>query len=496
MRSSRVPQALTCGLAVLLVAACSGDPAPDPVEPEAEPAPVPTEFEGQAPPGIEGEVLRVLHGDGADAHTIFADPSGVRISPVGDAFLVSSGGEDRHLLQDAATGADLWEGEARFRGFGIDLDGAPVLLMSDPDGAPFVLDAAGDALWEPARDGDLYLNGVGVRRPGDWSEEEPYGEYAVLDADGGKLWGYEFAAPPPEPSGEPSDPDDPDAGESGEEEPAALGVPVTVWDGAVLLASGDGALHARSLDPEEPGAELWTLDGGADEDLGMTGLAPLPAPHVLGLFALPSPQAQETRADGDPDEEEDGQAQEPGDEGEQVLLVRWSSAESPSVLSAHDPADGGVLWTLEEPGPNPVGGAYDPAGPAGGLYDTATGTFLLPQASGAATAVAVDLAAGKVLWGLEDEGGAFSPAFTHDGFIYGTDRGGDSDSQVVLDARDMDVVADDLSAHVEAVTEGGHAMLVQGRQRFVYGPLPGEDGSEEGGDPSEGPSASPGDDAS
>lgn len=492
MRSSRVPQALTCGLAALLAAACSGDPEPAPVEPEAEPAPVPTEFEGQAPPGIEGEVLRVLHGDDADAHTIFADPLGVRISPVGDSFLVSSGGEDRHLLQDAATGADLWEGEARFRGFGTDLDGAPVLLMSGPDGDPFVLDAAGGTLWEPAEDGDLYLDGVGVRRPGEWSADEPYGEYAVLAADGGELWTYDFAAPPQEPSEEPSDgEEDADGSEEsdGAEEEPRLGVPVTAWDGTVLLSSGDGALHARSLDPEEPGGELWSLDGAADEDLGLTGAAPLPAPHVLGLFPLPAPEEDATAPE---------EAEEPGDTGdadtgEDVLLVRWSSAESPSVLSAHDPADGAVLWTLEEPGPNPVGGPYDPAGPMGGLYDDATGTFLLPQASGTATALAVDLAAGEVLWGLEEEDGAFSPAFTHDGLIYGTDRGGESDSQVVLNARDMDVVAEDLSAHVEAVTEGGHAILVQGRQRFVYGPPPRDEPGEE---PSGSPSGSPADEAS
>ncbi|CAL9506821.1 hypothetical protein SUDANB121_03569 [Nocardiopsis dassonvillei] len=491
MRSSRVARALTCGLAALLAAACSGGPGPAPVGPEAEPAPVSTEFEGQAPPGIEGEVLRVLHGDDADVHTIFADPLGVRISPVGDSFLVSSGGEDRHLLQDAATGADLWEGEARFRGFDTDLGGAPVLLMSGPEGDPFVLDPAGGTLWEPAEAGDLYLDGVGVRRPGEWSAEEPYGEYTVLAADGGELWSYEFAAPPPEPSGEPSEEEDGEAPEEAREDgegPRGLGVPVTAWDGAVLLASGDGALHARSLDPEGPGEELWTLDGATDGDLGLAGLAPLPTPHVLGLFPLPAPE-EEATADEDTREPGDGD----GDTGEDVLLVRWSSAESPSVLSAHDPGDGGLLWTLEEPGPNPVGGAYDPAGPAGGLYDAVTGTFLLPQASGAATAVAIDLVAGEPLWGLEEEGGSFSPAFAHGGFIYGTDRGGESDSQVVLDARDMDVVADDLSAHVEAVTEGGHAILVQGRQRFVYGPPP-QDGPGEGA--SESPSAPPSDEAS
>lgn len=490
MRSSRAPGALTCGLAVLLLAACSGDPDPDPGPgpsgQESEPAPVPTAFEGQAPPGIEGEVLRVLHGDGADVHEIFADPLGVRISPVGDAFLVSSGGEDRHLLQDAATGADLWEGEARFRGFDAGLDGDPVLLMSDGD-RPFVLDAGGGVLWEPAEEGDLYLDGIGVRRPAEWSAEEPYGEYTVLDADGGELWTYEFAAPPEEPSDEPSDgageggsaDEDEDAREPGEE-PQGLGVPVTAWDGAVLLDSGRGALHARSLDPDEPGGELWTLDAGADDDLGLADLAPLPVPHVLGLFPLPAPE-----------EDASGDGEEAGEPGDDVLLVRWSSAESPSVLSAHDPADGALLWTLEEPGPNPVGGAYDPAGPAGGLYDTATGTFLLPQASGTATAVAVDLAAGEVLWGLEEEDGAFSPAFAHAGFVYGADRGGESDSQVVLDALDMDVAADDLDAHVEAVTEGGHAILVQGRQRFVYGPPPQEEPEE-----SASPSETPGDDAS
>ncbi|MDT0328127.1 outer membrane protein assembly factor BamB family protein [Nocardiopsis lambiniae] len=481
MRSSRVPQALTCGLAALLATSCSGDPAPPAPEPEAEPAPIPTAFEGQSPPGIEGEVLRFLHGDEADAHAVFADPLGVRISSVGDAFLISSGGADQHLLQEAATGADLWEGEARFRGFGTDVDGAPVLLMSDLDGSPFVLDAEGATLWEPAVEGDLYLGGVGVRRPEEWSPEEAHGEYTVLAADGTELWTYDFAAPE-EPEEEDAEADE-DADRADEEEPEdteeppALGVPVAAWADTVLLASGDSTLHARSLDPDDPGAELWDVDAGEDEDLGLSASGSLPEPSVLGLFPLPEPEEG-------PEE----------DAPEHALVIRWSGTEAPSVLSAHDPADGDLLWTLEEPGPNPVGGPFDPAGPAGGLYDTATGTFLLPQASGAATAVAIDLAAGEVRWGLEEEGGAFSPAFTHAGYVYGAARGGENDSQVVLDALDMNVVADDLSAHVEAVTAGGHAILVQDRQRFVYGPPPQDD--EDTGEPTEDPSESPSDEAS
>ncbi|MFW6638612.1 PQQ-binding-like beta-propeller repeat protein [Nocardiopsis algeriensis] len=451
MCSSRVPGALACGLVALLVAGCTGDPEPPapPAGTPEEPAPVPTSFEGDPPPGIEGEVLRYLHGDSADVHEIFADPGGVRISAVGDAFLVSAGSEDRHLLHDAATGETLWEGGVRLRGFDADLEREAVMLMEDAEGTSFALDGQGGVLWEETREGDVFLDGIAVRRPAEWTHDDPYGEYVLLDAGGEELWSYEFAAPEEEGDEEDEAEEDGEEDDGSQEEPA-LGVPVAAWQDLVLLASGGPELHARSLDPDSAGEELWTVDG-EDEDLGLVSSGPVPTPQVLGFHPLP-------------------------DEGGDVLLVRWASSEAASVLSAHDPDDGELLWTLEEPGTNPVAHPYDPAGTGGALYDGETGTLLLPQASGTATAVALDLAEGETLWGLEEEGGAFSPAFAFDGMFYGTSRGGGDqpDTQVVLDARSMDTVSGELSSQVEAVTDSGHAVLVQGRQRFVYGPSPEE----------------------
>lgn len=453
MRSSRVPQALSWGLAVLLTAACTNGSEPaDPPAPE-ETSPLPTSFDGQPPPGIEGEVLRYLHGDAANVHEILDDPLGVRISPVGDAFLISSGGEDRHLLHDAATGQTLWEGAARFEGFGTDRDGGRVLLMADTDGAPFALDSRGERVWEPAEEGDTYLDGLAVRRPDGWSAEEPEGAFALLDAEGRELWGYEFTSG----SGAEGDEETDDAG------PPELGVPVAAREDLVLLATGGPVLHARSVDADTAGEEVWTVDG-EDPDLGLPTSAPAPAPQVIGFYALPE------AASG----EEDGDA----GEGGEVLLLRWAQPEAPSLLSAHDPGTGESLWTLEEPGTNPVAEPFDPAGVAGSLHDEATGTLLLPQASGGAPVVAVDLAAGEVLWGLEEDDGSISPAFAFDGLVYGDSRASDGrDRQVVLDAVTMDVVEDEPSAYVEAVTDSGHAILVFDRQRFVYGPSPGEEAS-------------------
>ncbi|MFC9087710.1 hypothetical protein [Nocardiopsis dassonvillei] len=520
MRRSRVPRALTCGLAVLLATACTGDPEPPAPPAGEEPAPVPTAFEGEAPPGIEGEMLRYLHGGSADVHEIFADPLGVRISPVGDAFLVSSGSEDRHLLHDAATGETLWEGAARFDGFGTDRDGERVLLMADADGLPFVLDARGERLWEPAREGDAYLDGLAVRRPGGWTAEEPHGAFSLLDGGGGELWEYEFEAPAePEAeegaseadggSGEPgesgeteSDEGVEEPGDGGEPEEPALGVPVAARDDLVLLATGGPVLHARSIGADTAGEELWTVDG-EDGDLGLPTSAPAPAPQVIGFYTLPdagagteSPSESASEDSGDAGDGEDTGEDEA--DGEEVLLLRWARSEAPSTLSAHDPDTGDLLWTLEEPGANPVAGAFGSGGVAGSLYDEATGTLLLPQASGEAPVVAVDLAGGEVLWGLEEEAGSISPAFAFEGLVYGDSRAsGGQDRQLVLDAVTMDVVEDELPAYVEAVTESGHAILVHDRQRFVYGPPSDEPSEGESGEPSDAEgSGAPGDEAS
>jgi hypothetical protein len=513
MRSSRVPQALTCGLAALLVAGCTGDPEPPEPAPEEEPAPVPTVFEGEAPPGVEGDVLRYLHGDDADVHDILDDPLGVRISPVGGAFLISSGGEDRHLLHDAATGDTLWEGEARFRGFDVDAEGEPVLLMADGD-TPFVLGADGRTRWEPAEEGDVYLDGVVVRRPAEWSAEEPHGEYSVMDTDGDEVWSYAFE-PEPEPddegASEPgSDDEDTDPeGDTGAEEDARadgddherFGVPVAVWGETVLLDSGDSVLRAHSLDPDDVGEHLWSVSA-TDEDLDLPATAPIPVPQILGVFTVPGPEDEPTEdAEDEPTEAggDDAEASEEPARDEEPLrtvLLRWAQPEAPSVLSAHDTADGEQLWTLEEPGTNPVSQHFDEAGAPGALYDSDTGTLLMPQASGEATMVAVDLVAGQVRWGLEEDAGSISPAFAHTGLVYGDSRSNeDGDLQLVLDAESMDVVGDDLSAYVEAITDTGHAILVQDRQRFVFGPEPEEADTEDPEPGGEDTESSTGDDA-
>ena len=542
MRSPGVPQAFTCGLVVLLIAGCTGDTeAPEP-QPEDEPAPIPTEFEGEPPPGIEGEVLRHLHGEGAEAPDMLNDPLGVRISPVEAAFLISSDGADQHLLSDAATGDTLWEGEARFRGFAEDRDGERVLLMADTDDVPFVLDARGEQVWSPEETGDTYLDGVAVRYPDDWSFDEPYGEYTVLDAGGDVLWEYEFTDDgageedaPEDDSSEPPEDEDAETDEDADPAGETLGVPVAAREDMLLLSDGGPGLRARSLDPDSDsdsdsdpdsdavGDELWSVSGH-DEDLGLSASGPMPAPQVVGVYPAAEEPDEEGTDDSDGAEDdaetdgsgsgsEDSGSGETGDGGEgegdaeqsasdtasgsgsdseQVVLLRWAVAESPSTLSAHDADSGDLLWTLREPGTNPVGQPFDPAGLTGSLHDAATGTLMLPQASGEATAIAVDMATGEVLWSLEDDDVSISLAFAHDGMFYGDVRtNDDQDEQLVLDALTMDTVSDDLTSYVEAVTESGHAVLVQDRQRFVYGPPPQDDTDEGDSDPSAEPEEEP-----
>src|SRR5699024_1541992 len=112
------------------------------------------------------------------------DGQGVRISPVGGAFLISSDGQDRHLLHDAATGEPLWEGEAGFRSFDTDLEGSPVLLMVGEEELPFVLTAEGEQLWSADEEDEVYLEGVVVRYPGERAVDGPGGASAGPDADG------------------------------------------------------------------------------------------------------------------------------------------------------------------------------------------------------------------------------------------------------------------------------------------------------------------------
>lgn len=463
MRSPCMP--LAFGVAVLLMVGCTGDPEPSEEPAGGEPDPLPTEFEGEPPPGLEGEVLRHLHGQGANVHDMLDDGQGVRISPVGGAFLISSDGQDRHLLHDAATGESLWEGEAGFRSFDTDLEGSPVLLMVGEEELPFVLSAEGEQLWSADEEDEVYLDGVVVRYPDEWSVDDPGGDFAVLDTDGEELWSYTFA-----PDEEAEDSDEGGEGDEGDEEAEevedseeepSFGVPVAAWDRTVLLSDGVSTLYAYSLDADEPGEKLWTVDG-ADEPMELPASAAQSTPQVLGNYTLPT----------EDEEGEEGSA-------ETALLLRWAQPEGPSTLSAHDPTDGGLLWTLEEPGTNPSPEPFVDAdvGIAGSLHDAETGTLILPQASGQATAIALSLTDGEVLWGLEDEEGAISPAFAFNGLFYGDQRTGEGteDTQIVLDALTMDVVEEDLTTRVEAVTDTGYAILVQDRQRFVHGPPPGQE---------------------
>lgn len=477
MRSSRVP--LACGIAVLLVTGCTGDPEPpEPPGGDEQPSPPPTEFRGEAPPGLDGEILRHLHGEDADVHPML-DDGGVRISPVGGAFLISSDGEDQHLLHDAATGEALWEGEAGFRGFASDSDGDPVLLMADSDDVPFVLAPEGEQVWTAKDADEVYLDGRVVDYPDEWSAEEPGGAFTVSDTDGDELWSYDFE--PPEDDGE--DSDEGSEGGDGEEEDTEppLGVPVAAWDDTVLLSDGGPALHAYSLDADEDDEDLWSVTG-QDGELDLPDTAAGAVPQILGQYDLPgSEEAEESDeadgTDGNGDGAEDG-AQETADDG--LLLLRWAQPEAPSVLSAHDLDTGETRWTLQEPGTNPAAEPFATADATGSLYDEESGTLLLQQASGEASFTAVDLAEGEERWGLEDDDTAISPAFAHDGLVYGDQRSEDTDgSQLVLDAVTMDLVDDELSARVEAVTDTGHAILVQDRQRFVHGPPPDEGTDEE-----------------
>src|SRR5690606_27702389 len=85
---------------VLLSAAvsCTGEDSPEP-EPSPTPQPTPTVYAGEAPPGLAAQPLRYLHDPAQPGQDILSDPLGVRIHSVGDAFLISSNSEERHLLQ-------------------------------------------------------------------------------------------------------------------------------------------------------------------------------------------------------------------------------------------------------------------------------------------------------------------------------------------------------------------------------------------------------------
>lgn len=466
MRSGRRGSlALVTGVALLFAAACTQAPPP---EPPAEPQPPPSSYTGEAPPGLAPEPLRFLHGARKPGQEILNDPRGVRVQAVGDAFLISSNSEERHLLQAAADGRTLWEGSSLVERFALDGTGADVFEVSTGDGdanVRTVLDQTGERVWSGSDPRESYLNGLVVRFPSDWTASEPHGGFVVSDPGGGAEWAYEFTEPSPESgNGNGAGEDSGDSGASKEDREAAaghMGVPVAARGDVVLLNDGAGLLQARDL--TDQGALLWSASGG-DAELDDAALS-RPRPRLVGFYGLPA--GPEEEPDGTPSPEDSGPPAAP----RETALVRWVSPEQPSVLTLHDLRDGALLWSLREPGTNPAGGEFGTAPAAGVVWDSATGTLLLPQTGGPAPVIAVDLATGTLRWQFEEqEERSIVPRFALAGYVYGDSRTDDGGSQVVLAAESKDLVADDLPGYVEAVTSGGHALVVQDRQRFVFAP--------------------------
>src|SRR5690606_19078985 len=131
MRSGRRGTLRLVTGAVLLAAAVSctdggalTEPAP------SAPRPTPTAYRGEVPPGLAETPLRYLHGSQEPGQEILGDPLGVRVHAVGDAFLISSNSEERHLLQNAADGSVLWRGGSSIERFTQDRGGVEVFLGS------------------------------------------------------------------------------------------------------------------------------------------------------------------------------------------------------------------------------------------------------------------------------------------------------------------------------------------------------------------------------
>ncbi|MUL40360.1 hypothetical protein FZ103_04060 [Streptomonospora sp. PA3] len=492
----RAPLAAAAGAALLVAGtACTAEEQP-PDRPDDSPRPLPTAFEGEPPPGVGGEPLRHLHGPGGEGPAILDDEMGVRISSVGDAFLISSNSQERHLLLGAEDGATLWQGKRHIQRFGADTRGSPVLIVDGRGGGTRVIGDDGETVWSGSGPRETFIGGAVVRRPADWSAEDPYGDYTVLQPGGAKRWEFTFAAPEEEPTPTASP-------EDGAPDPDRNGVPVAARDGVLLLDDGTGLLQARGIGDDDAGELLWSFSG---DDPGLAGGTDVqrPRPQVVGIYEVPahqdgggadtpgaspesppptpsdtppsaSPEAGEGTASASPGE---GTAEEPAPPR---VLVRWSVPEEPSVLSLHDLHSGELLWSFSEPGANPPSDEFSPPPLPGALYESRTGTLLLPQATGETPLIAVDLAAGEVRWTFEDEfEQAISPALTLGGYIYGDTRGaGDTPAgQVVLAAEDKEIAAEGLDAYVEAATDEGYSIVVSDRQRFVFPPANGPaDGS-------------------
>ncbi|MBB4934204.1 hypothetical protein F4561_005024 [Lipingzhangella halophila] len=458
----RAPLALVTGVGLVVSgAACTdGEPAGEGAQ---SPSPLPTSFDTELPPGVNGEPVRYLHGPGSESPKIFDDSGGVRIEDLGDAFLISSNSEERHMLQRAGDGETLWQGDQRIDSFGRDRDGSEVLVLAEEDGEAVtteVVDDEGETVWAGSGR-KTYLDGLVVRRPKGWSAEEPYGDYAVLDTAEEEIWDFTFEEPPEDTDeGESEDEGEGDASEEGAEtdpDPERMGVPVGARGDVLFLDDGSGLLQARDLG-DDTGELLWSISGN-DEELAGESAVPRPEPQLVGTYELPG---GEDGATGEAD----------ADGTRETVLVRWTLPEDSSLLSLHDLESGELQWTLTEPGANPDDHDFGSAWIPGTVYDSATQTLLLPQASGATPMIGVDLVEGGIGW--QFEGGterAITPTLALDGFIYGDSReSDDGTSQVVLEAESKDIVSDDLAPYVEAVTGDGHALVVWERQRFVFAP--------------------------
>ncbi|GAB3439711.1 hypothetical protein GCM10027570_04340 [Streptomonospora sediminis] len=509
-RRAPLSAAAAAGAALLVAGtACTAGGEPD--RPQDSPRPLPTSFTGEVPPGVGREPLRHLHGPGGAGPAILGDDMGVRISSVGDAFLISSNSKERHVLVGAEDGETLWHGRRQIQRFGTGADGSQVLLVDGRGGGTEVIGADGDTVWRGTGRRESFVGGAVVRRPAGWSADDPYGDYTVLDPGGEELWDYTFAAPAPGggasdgANGEDEDEDANTAESPTEPDPDRNGVPVAARDGVLLLDDGAGLLQARGIGAENAGELLWSI-AGDDPDLAGGTDVQRPRAQVVGTYDIPGDHetggtGEDTSETADATPGAGGSASPPPEQGEgagagstgssedaaetdgaggaedpptgPAVLVRWSAPEQRSVLSLLDLHTGDLLWSFAEPGANPGGGEFAPPPLQGALYEPRTGTLLLPQATGATPLIAVDLVAGEVRWRFEDESEqAITPALAMGGYIYGDTAGtdGSASDQVVLNAADKDVAAEGLNAYVEAATTDGYSIIVRNRQRFVFPP--------------------------
>lgn len=469
MRTWRAALA-TAVVGVLAATACNGGQSG---QSGGSPDPLPTTYSGASPPGSADSPSRFLHGRGADGPDILDNAGGVRITSLGNAFLISSNSGEQHLLQQPEGGEVLWEGEQRIERIGSDRGGSEVLVLRSGNGdstATTVVDDTGETVWRGSGPRERYLDGVVVRYPPEWSPEAPYGAFTVLDTGGDELWDFTFEEPPDsdDSSGDEKEDTSGDGqngdGQDQDGDTNRAGVPVGARGDVLLLDDGSGGLQARQLprDGEDAGGALWSVSGNASEIAGNTA-SPTPTPHVVDFYELPEQSGSSASGEG-------------RTATDTAVLFRWGFTQDPSVLTMHDLRSGELLWRLDEPGVNPTGREFDPDPVSGSVYDSATRTLLLPQGSGKAPVAAVDLATGAIRWEFDDaDERAISPAFAWNGRIFGDTRGAgsDSSSQVVVEARTKETERGALDAYVETATEDGHILAVQNRQRFVFAPEEG-----------------------